>query len=74
MAREMPYYSKKAINQTKETEVITMPGTQPYPVLDKAYVREHLRTEDITVFESLGLAVEDVACAIYLYRTACGEG
>ena len=51
-----------------------MPGTQPYPVLDKVYVREHLRTEDITVFESLGLAVEDVACAIYLYRTACGEG
>jgi len=27
----------------------------------------------ITLFKSLGLAIEDVACAEYLYRKACGE-
>lgn len=28
--------------------------------------------EEITVFEALGMAVEDIACAIYLYEQAKG--
>ena len=33
-------------------------------------IQGRLTDEDITVFESLGLAVEDLACAIHLYKTA----
>ncbi len=33
-------------------------------------VRGRLSDEDITVFESLGLAVEDLACAVYLFKAA----
>ena len=31
-----------------------------------------LQNEEITVFEALGMAVEDIACAIYLYEQAKG--
>jgi ornithine cyclodeaminase/alanine dehydrogenase-like protein (mu-crystallin family) len=30
--------------------------------------------DQITLFKSLGLAVEDVACAAYLYKRALSEG
>ena len=33
-------------------------------------VRGRLSDEDITVFESLGLAVEDLACAVHLFKAA----
>ena len=33
-------------------------------------IQGRLSPEDITVFESLGLAVEDLACAIHLFKTA----
>ena len=32
------------------------------------------RQDEITLFKSLGLAVEDVACAAYLYKRAISEG
>ena len=31
-------------------------------------------TSDVTLFKSLGIAVEDVACAAYLYKRAISEG
>jgi ornithine cyclodeaminase len=37
-------------------------------------VNGRMADDDVTMFKSLGLAVEDVACAAYLYKRALSEG
>src|SRR5437899_2302949 len=55
----------------KESGDVILPGTKIYAELGEAFAGKiNSRANEITIFKSLGMAVEDIAAALLVYRSA----